>query len=402
MVKLDRVLRRDGIEPAAAVELLVELIALQSVNPPGDEALVAEYVSELLAPLDVRPDVMTIADGRANVTAVLPGRGRVPRLMLNAHLDVVPPGERAWRTPPFAPIVRDGRVYGRGSADMKAGLAAMLIALGTLARRPRALDGDLVFAGVADEEHAGLGSQHLLDDGFLDGVGGIVFGEPTGLELYIAEKGALCVELTTHGRAAHAGMPHLGINAIEPMLAILDRARRLPVDGPRHPLLGAPTVTIGTIRGGVKSNVVPDACHATLDIRTLPGASHRAIVDSLEMLIAEAGGGSATAPTLRVLADRPGVATDPDAALVRATHQILSTERGRPIALAGTPGYVTDASVLVPGTGLPFVIFGPGAPEMAHQVDECVEISDYLVAARLYAAAAEHYFVHLEREVSRS
>jgi succinyl-diaminopimelate desuccinylase len=380
------------IERDAAIGLLAELIALESVNPPGNEAIVAEYLAGILAGLGLAPRIQRIGPGRANVVAVLPGRRAAPGLMLNGHLDVVPPGQGPWSRPPFRAQVADGRVYGRGSADMKAGLAAMVLALARLSRSPVPLAGDVVFAGVADEEHGGLGTQALVDEGELAGIGAVVFGEPTGLQLYIAEKGALCLEVTTQGRAAHAGMPHLGVNAIDVMVDALADLRGFPIDGAAHPLLGDPTLTVGTIRGGTKSNIVPDACTATLDIRSLPGCRHDVLTKRVAETIARRAAADAKT-SVRVLADRPGVVTEADAVIVRAAQAALAERHGRPVPPAGTPGYVTDASVLVPATGLPFVVCGPGAPEMAHQTDEFVEIDEYLAAADCYAAMAERYFV---------
>ncbi|RLB05077.1 MAG: hypothetical protein DRG83_03375 [Deltaproteobacteria bacterium] len=174
--------------------------------------------------------------------------------------------------PPFSGTLHGGKVYGRGAADMKSGLAAMAEAATILARSGGSLSGDLILAFTYDETHGLQGARRLLEGGYLEGVGAVLVGEPSGLDVFIAEKDALWLECRVHGKTAHSSMPHLGQNAVLEMVRFLGRVKeRLDLGTERHPLLDKSSFTVSTIRGGVAINVIPDACEAELDIHLIPG-----------------------------------------------------------------------------------------------------------------------------------
>jgi len=288
--------------------------------------------------------------------------------------------------------VEDGRLYGRGSADMKGGLAAMLLAMETLAARGRVLKGDVIFSAVADEETGAAGSVRLVADGLMNGVGAVVIGEPTGFHVYIAQKGTFWLEVETLGKTAHGSMPHLGRNAIMDMQAVLDEMAKIEMPEGPDPLLGRATLNVGMIHGGVGPNVVPDSCRASLDIRLPAGVSQRGMMGQLEAAVARAQARRpGLAANIRNTGSRVAVATTAGERIVQLGIALCREQLGLHLAPEPTPGFATDASVLCSDPPLPYIIIGPGREELAHKPDEYLLIDDYLKAILLYAALAERY-----------
>ncbi len=357
------------------------------MNPPGDEAPVAEAVARALATDGVHVEVDRFALNRANTVARLPGGGG-PALVFSGHLDTVAPGEVPWERDPFGGEVAGGRIWGRGASDMKSGLAAMVMAIRTLARARVAPPRDVILAATAGEEVDCCGAARLVEQRALDGAGGFIIGEPTGGVVGTGHRGALWIELMTTGRTAHGSMPAQGVNAVMHMHALIVRLARLDITQPLDPLLGLPTLAVTSIQGGLKVNIIPDRCTATVDIRTLPGQSHAAILAQIGSEIDRLG---AEMPEFNaevtVLTNRPPVMTDPAHPLVQAAMSTAAAE-GRPArGPVGLP-YFTEASVYVPATGLPAVLYGPGEAALAHQPDEWVDRDAYLAAIRFYIRLA--------------
>jgi succinyl-diaminopimelate desuccinylase len=380
------------IDREDAVRLLADFIAIPTLNPPGLEKPGAEFLARELERRGMQPQLTEISPGRANVTARLRGSGEAPALLFNGHIDVVPPGQIPWKHPPFGAHVEEGRLYGRGSADMKGALAAMLLAMEGIAAGGRKLKGDLVFSAVADEETSATGSVRLVADGLLEGVGAVVIGEPTGFHVYIAQKGTFWQEVETLGVTAHGSMPHLGRNAIMDMQAVLEEMARIEMPEGPDPLLGRATLNVGTIHGGVGPNVVPDSCRASLDIRLPAGVSQQGMMGELEAAVGRA---QARRPGLtariRNTGSRVAVATTPTARIVRLGIELCGEQLGLPLQPQPTPGFATDASVLCSDPPIPYIIMGPGREELAHKPDEYILIDDYMKAIVLYATIAERY-----------
>ncbi len=379
------------IDHAAAVHLLTECVRLPTVNPPGNEKLAADWLAVQLQRRGFSPRVDDLGDHRANITAILKGTGEKPALVFNGHLDVVPVGDTPWMHDPFAGVRVNNRLYGRGTSDMKSGLIAMVMAADALKQAGVRLKGDLIFSGVADEETGALGAKSWVQAGGLQGVGAIVIGEPTNLEVYIAEKGACWLEITTFGKTAHGSMPDLGINAVMHMTTALHALARLSLPFQAHPLFDRPTMNVGTIAGGSKTNVVPDRCTVTIDLRTLPGMSHEDVLQEVRRTL---NGLREAMPhftyAMRVITQRAPVASDPHAPIVEMALAVLEA-RGRRETPKATPGFATDASVFQPASGVPFLIFGPGIPQLAHQPDEYVEIDTYITSIELFCELAVKY-----------
>lgn len=373
------------------IDLCQKLVRFKTVNPPGNELAAALFVEEYLQNCGLETELIMHSRKRASLIGRLKGTGEVPSLFYNGHLDVVPVGEQAWTADPFAADLIDGKIYGRGTSDMKGGNAAILAAVRALASADVNLRGDLVVAFTAGEEGEQLGALEIAKRKDLTPLQGIIIPEPSNNEVYIATKGGLWLELTTYGKTAHGSMPAQGRNAVSMMVKLLEAYQCLEIAHNPHPLLGDFTRSIGTIEGGVKTNVVPDHCTVTIDQRTIPGQDHQAIYqqveDLIESLTEEAEGFQAS---VRVINDHQPVETSPDLEIVKEFSNIVEHVVGKSTVPKGV-NYFTDGSVFSPQLGAPLIICGPGIAELAHQPNEYVEVSSMVKSAHiltLFAANA--------------
>lgn len=369
---------------ASIVGLLAGLVRAESSNPPGDTRKVADLIAARLREASIDFQVLADEPRKPNLLARI-GRGK-PELLFTSHMDTVPAGQRrSWRHDPFGAEIVGTRMHGRGAADAKASLVGMIAAMEVLST-VLPLRGTLTFTAVSDEEVGGVkGTEYLVDRGLLlpDQV---VVGEITENRLATAEKGVLWLRITTHGRAAHGSTPWEGSNAISAMVRILaaieirvgSRLRTLS-----HPLVPPPSLSIGTIRGGVATNMVPDWCEATIDRRTLPSERIPEAVSEVEEIIEAL---HREDPSLQVevevLTAGPPVETAADADIVRVAQGVA-----RELHLNPEPvGYhqASDGRFFAE-RGIPTILFGPGNPEVAHTPDESVDLNEVITAAKFYA-----------------
>jgi acetylornithine deacetylase/succinyl-diaminopimelate desuccinylase family protein len=395
-----------ALAPDEVVGLARRLVATPSYAADhGWEGGVAAVLEEVLGAAGLLVRRQPVVAGRENLLAVLPGlRAGPPLLVLNGHMDTVPPPLTAPR-PPLAAEVAEGRLWGRGAADMKGGLAALAAALLALRRAGVRPPRPIVLAAVVAEEGGNLGTAALVRDRgpwWPEGGAGpsdasapgpyAVVAEPTGLAVVTAHKGVDRYRITVFGRTAHSSMPERGINAIvrAARLIVAMEDRLAPArDGPPHPLLGSPSYTIGTIQGGVSRNVVPERCTFQLEKRYLPGDAPPHIRAALERVVTEVlGPGGAVVerePEFETI-PHPPLEIAPDHPLVGAASAAVAEVQGRPPALAGLPGF-TDAALLQ-AAGIPAVVCGPGDLAAAHTDDESVPVDDLWAAARVYIRLA--------------
>ena len=366
--------------------LLAELVAIDSVNPslvPGGagEAEIARFVGGWLASRGLEVDVSDAEPGRPNAVGRARGSGGGRTLLLNAHMDVVGVDGMS---DPFRPRVEGDRLYGRGAYDMKAGLAAIMVAAANAAGR--GLAGDVVVAAVCDEEFASAGARAVAETVSADGA---IVTEPTGeqIAIAVAHKGFTWHEITVHGRAAHGSRPQDGVDAIARMghvLAAMDgMAGRLAAET-GHPLLGPGSIHASIIEGGRELSSYPERCTLSLERRTIPGETVEVVEAELsELLDGVRAEGHEIEAELRTTLERDPFAVDPDAAIVRAALDALGP--GTPVI--GVP-YWADSAIFS-AAGIPTVIFGPGG-EGAHaavewvdlaQLDRCVEALDHVIGA---------------------
>ena len=373
-----------AVEEDSVVKLLQKIIRIESTNPPGNELDLARWLAGYFAEAGIRADVLEYEGRRANLVARLKGSGTSPALVFSAHLDTVPAGEVGWMFPPFSGTLHEGRVYGRGAADMKGGLAAMAEAAVILARSGASLGGDLVIAFTYDETHGLQGARRLIEEGYLEGAGAVVVGEPSTLDVFIAEKGALWLRCRARGKTAHSSMPHLGQNSIFEMVRFLHRVEEsLDLGSGDHPLLGGCTFTVGTIRGGVAVNVIPDACEAQLDIRLIPGVDHEEVVQQVIQL----GQGQVD---VQIMDWKEPVESDPKAQIVQLSLETVKEISGQTRVPKGV-SYYTDGTVIANSLQIPMVIIGPADTGMTHQPDEYVEVSRLVQAVQIYLLIAARY-----------
>ncbi|HMQ30567.1 MAG TPA: M20/M25/M40 family metallo-hydrolase [Chloroflexaceae bacterium] len=368
------------LQSATVVELLQELIRIPSPNPPGDCAAIAAFCEAALreAGLEAR---RLAPDGRAWSVVASVGGGPGPTLMYHAHIDTVPLGQSArWRHDPFAGELADGRVYGLGSVDDKAPMAAMLKVAADLAARRGELRGRLVVVCAADEEVGGtLGTRWLAEAGHLPACDFVVVGEQTANRVAVANKGVLRATFRVGGRTAHATTPANGRNAINGMARLildLERYQREVLDARPHPLLGAPSINVGVIEGGVSANVVADACLIRVDRRMVPGEAPEAVMAELEAVAAAA---QARDPERRYSVGdylvSPWFATAADDSFTGQLLAISSAVTGAPPEPVGyLPG--SDAKHLTAVARGGMVIFGPGTYEVAHAPDEYADVAE--------------------------
>jgi len=366
------------------IGLLAALVRADSANPPGDTRKVADLIAARLREGSIDFHVLADEIRKPNVIARL-GTGR-PELLFTSHMDTVPAGNpKSWRHDPYGAEVVGTRMYGRGAADAKASLVAMLAAMEALSSA-LPLRGTLTLTAVSDEEIGGVkGTEYLVDRGLLQ-PDHVVVGEITENRLAAAEKGVLWLRLTTHGRAAHGSTPWEGSNAISHMLRILgiiEQRVGARLAGLRHPLVPQPSLSIGTIRGGVATNVVPDWCEATLDRRTLPSESIPEALAEIERIVTELQREDpALQADVEVLQTGPPIETPLDAPLVR-TAQDVARELQLPTEVVGY--HQASDGRFFAERGVPTILFGPGDPEVAHTPDESVDLNDVISAARFYA-----------------
>ncbi len=359
-------------------ELLKELIQAESTADKGELAA-AEVISAEFHRAGIDSRIDNWDRTRANVVARVKSAGHRAGLLFACHLDVVGPGEATWKHPAFKPVESDGRIYGRGSADMKGGIAAIVTAIGRIVESGTKLQGDIIFLAAAGEETDSCGAKRFVDDhGGLPELAGVVIPEPTDFEIVTAHRGMLWLEVTTKGKAAHGSTPQLGVNAISSMRLILNELDSYEIAVEPHKLLGQCSMSINTIAGGKTLNVVPDRCSIKIDIRTLPGQDHQDIVTDLERIFANLKSGNPQFDAeVSVLRQVQPLETDCDCDFVKDFCSCLRIDATKAV------GFTTDAPHLTV-LGAPIVIFGPGLPHLCHKPDEYIDISDV-------EKAVEHY-----------
>jgi len=266
-------------------ELLKKLIRAEPTGDKGELAA-AQVLAEYLSGHEIDCRIDKWQGCRANLIARIKSNGERGALLFGAHLDVVGAGEGKWLLPPFGAVEAEGRIYGRGAADMKGPLASLAGAIVEVVKEGAKLKGDFVLAATAGEETDSCGTKRFIqtDSADLPQFAGVIVTEPTDFEVATCHRGMLWLEVTTIGRSAHGSMPHLGVNAIESMKMLLNRLDDYRPGHSEYPLLGACSVSVNQIHGGKAANIVPDRCTVKIDIRTLPDQNHQSIISDLETI----------------------------------------------------------------------------------------------------------------------
>ena len=392
------------ISESELVSLTSALVAAGGENPGGTEEATVDVLNTFCMEAGLETTSAAVAPGRPNFSAVLPG-GAEPGFLFLGHSDVVPAGT-GWERAPFEPFVRNGRLYGRGSTDMKGGLAAVAVAMKALKEAGIQLPGDVALACTVDEEDLGMGIRAYTQTArtslaSLTGPGpsaepspaspfaysACLVAEPTDLETVIGCRGDSYIELTVTGKSAHSGRPADGRNAIDAAAKILDlvRADHRRLQASQDALLGAGSWNIGLIHGGTGTSMVAAECVVSLDRRLMPDEDAKLVLDQFRARITEAGIDSdGISVQARVSMEMPGFRTPEDHPLVANAVNALASA-GVESAIGGWTA-ACDGGFIARDLGVPTIVVGPGGlNDQAHQVNESVSIAELTAAARAYA-----------------
>jgi succinyl-diaminopimelate desuccinylase len=360
-------------------ELLKKLIQTAPVDQKG-EISTAEVLRNYLSPLGIEAKIDCFNEKNANFISRIRGSGQKKPLLFAGHMDVVPALQENWTFPAFGSLEQDGKICGRGATDMLGGLSAVAAAMAEIKRENLSLKGDIIFAATAAEETDSSGVKHFLRNTgkTLGALAGIIVPEPTDLEVMRAHRGILWLEITTTGKTAHGSMPHLGINAIEKMMAFLNLFKTYQIPHQPHPLLGGCSVSVNKIAGGQAANIVPDRCWVQIDIRTLPQQAHNAIQKDIEQLLDQLRQQDKQFKAkITVMRSVPALETPEDNTFLITVCKAVGVKK------AGAVGFTTDGPWFAK-LNAPVLIFGPGSPQMCHKPDEYIEIEQLEKAKEAY------------------
>ncbi len=358
------------------VRLATELIGANTVNPPGNECLAVNVVEKYFKTHGIQYDIFEKIKGRTNIVGYI-GSGN-PILLVACHLDVVPPGD-GWNTDPFKSEVRNGRIYGRGASDNKGQMASMLVLARFLKENESKLSGSFLLVGAADEEKgSSLGMKYLLDECKVTADFAIIPDVAHNMRMIdVGEKGALFLNITSHGKQAHGSTPEKGTNAIWDMIELLNQLKNIKFKCLSHELFTPPTLNLGTISGGVATNIVAAKCEARLDIRYLPGETKEEVLNNIKETIASIRKHNPTANyEITIDSDLPPSQAPVDNPLLNLiamhTESILGL-KPKTMGLSGSTvtKQLIEKDVMAVG-------FGPGNEEQAHIANESIEIKELI------------------------
>jgi acetylornithine deacetylase/succinyl-diaminopimelate desuccinylase family protein len=367
------------------LELTRQLIQIPTENPPGNEKRIALFLKPILSKMGFRVKTVLSPKGRWNIIAERSWGKGGRRLIFNGHLDVVPAGDPSqWQYPPYQGKLKKGRIYGRGASDMKSGIASFLQAISMIARSKIDLHhGAVVLHLVSDEEsHGHQGMGFLTQKGLIQG-DAVLVGEPSDLDPVIAQKGALWLRISTIGKSAHGSKPHLGVNAIEKMRKVMDQLNSTLIEK-EHPLLGKPTINIGTIQGGTKINIVPDRCEIEVDRRMLPNEKREGVLRGIKEILDSV---QSQDPSFQYRMEEIDFAEpseiDTEEEIVRIAMDAIQEVRGERPKIKGFSGF-TDARFYINQCHIPTLILGPGEVDQSHSANEFAEVDSLIQAAHIY------------------
>jgi acetylornithine deacetylase len=365
------------IKRDALLSLLQDLIQIESVNPAlsskgSGEAAIARYIGDYLSNLGLEVCFQEIEKNRVNVVGILKGSGGGPSLMLNGHTDTV--SADTMEMDPFAAEEKDGKIYGRGALDMKAGVAALIMAVRAIVAAGIKLKGDVILALVADEEYASIGTETVVDAYTADAA---IICEPTDLDIVIAHKGFAWIKIEIFGHAAHGSLPHRGVDAIVKagkVLAAIDELGQTGLKKMTHPLLGSASIHASLIEGGTELSTYPDYCKIELERRNLPGEDRKQITEEMQALLQR------IRLDLDVFFFRPAFEISPDQPIVQTVSRAFESICHRTPKYEGMWAWL-DSAILAQA-GIPAVIFGPSG-DGAHAVIEYVDVESVITTTQV-------------------
>jgi len=349
-------------------QLLQGLIQIKSVNPPGNENQIANFIRGFLLKNNIHSELIPLEESRSSVIAKIEGEEE-RNITLCGHIDTVRVKEEDWTKPAFQGLIENGKMYGRGASDMKGGVAAILYAATLLKRRGINLKKTIQLAFTADEEWGYRGAKNLVDGGYFDRTDFLIITEPSNFQVSTGEKGELWIRVKFYGKSAHGSTPEVGINTIIPgsefIVNITERYEKIfEADS----FWGKTSMNIGQFHGGVQVNIVPNYSEIQLDFRVISEEDKEKVIE----LVRETGEEIAKKYKVRFKQEifnyHPPIFTSPDNHYV---EKFLQAAGAKEVIITK---YCTDGATIIPTKKMPFIIFGPGDIAQAHQNDEYIEL----------------------------
>ena len=349
-------------------ELLQRLIQIKSVNPPGDEDGIANFIKEFLLKNDIPSKLIPLEEGRSSVVAKIEGKEE-RNITLCGHLDTVRVIEEDWSKPPFQGLIENGKMYGRGTADMKGGVAAIIYTLILLKRRGITPQKTVQLALTADEEWGYRGAKTLVDQGFFDQTDFLIITEPTNLQVAVGEKGEVWIKAKFYGKSAHGSTPELGVNTVVSgskfVLEVSEEYKKL--FNP-DPLWGNNSINIGQFHGGMQVNVVPNYSEVQLDFRIISEEDKKRALELVRKKGRDIAKEFGVQFKEEIFNNQPSIFTSTD------NYYVKKFIPAAGIKQVNIVKYCSDGATIVPAKKMPFIIFGPGDIAQAHQNDEYIEL----------------------------
>lgn len=372
-------------------EFLKEIIEMNTIKT--NEIEVADRIEEILSQHGIESEQIEFEPNRTSLIATIEGQEPGPTLAFSGHMDVVPVGTVEWNTDPFVATEKEGRLYGRGAADMKSGVAALLTAAIRIKEAGGPQKGKIKLVFTPAEEEGGTGAEHLVDLGYLKDIDACIIGEPSSVGIIRAHKGVLWTNFTAYGQTAHGSKAELGNNAVERMLEFLTILReRFDLEQAHDELLGNCTVNVTVFNGGDSVNVVPDKASVDIDIRTVPGQSHEEIYDDFQALIDELQEKDERYKIeMNNIANLLPLRTPDEHPLIQTAQEVIQEVTGEDKELSFLEGGTDGSEFVRANPDMAVIILGPGSFDMAHQPNEYVEKQEFFDAIDIYEQLATAY-----------
>ena len=355
-------------EKKELVEFLQKLVQINSENPPGNERQIAKFIRSYLLGNNIESKIVSLEEGRDSLIVKIPGKEE-RNIALCGHLDTVRVKKEYWKKPPFEGFIENNRMYGRGTSDMKGGVAAMIYAIILLKREKIIPCQSIMLALTADEEWKYRGAKDLADKGFFDQTDFLIIAEPSTLKVSSGEKGELWIKAVFHGKSAHGSTPEVGVNSIIPGCELVKKAvEKYNEIFESDDFWGKTSMNIGQFHGGVQVNVVPNSTEVQFDFRVISAADRQKAIDLINTTgenIARKYGAQFES---EVFNDKQIIFTDPKNPYIQKFMRVAGVNE------VVITRYCTDGATIIPEKKMPFIIYGPGDIAQAHQNDEYIEL----------------------------
>jgi len=361
-------------EKKELIEFLQKLIQINSENPPGNESQIANFIHAYLLKNNIEAKIIPLEKGRDSLIAKIPGKEE-RNIALCGHLDTVRVKKEYWRKPPFEGLIENNRMYGRGTSDMKGGVAAMIFAAILLKREKIIPHQTIMLALTADEEWKYRGAKDLTDKGFFDQTDFLIIAEPSTLKVSSGEKGEVWIKAAFHGKSAHGSTPEEGINSIIPGSELVKEvAEKYDEIFKSDEFWGKTSINVGQFHGGVQVNVVPNYSEIQFDFRVISAADRKKAIDLIKTIGENIARKYRVQFESEIFNDKQIIFTNPKNPYIQKFMRVAGVNE------VIITRYCTDGATIIPEKKMPFIIYGPGDIAQAHQNDEYIELDSLYLA----------------------